>query len=214
MASKQVLLISFSGFEEVENVSKESEAGAAISFSNRHEKHKLGRWRWYLASYQASLNSVKRFQRWKWKSLILWEDGAEILFFYLTKTKTLVDDVKIMLPVKLRSIPFGGFKEEIENASANDRLAVAAILSFRSARNTHTGWRKSKSCFLSCFVEFPSAVSEKSKMSQPIGRGCYLSFPIGQKTPQTSSRLLRTGLLSGCVKFCSEEKSNMSQPIR
>ena len=38
-----------------------------------------------------------------------------------------------------------------------------------------------RSCFLSSFVEFCSAVStEKSKMSQAIrGQGCHLVFPIG-----------------------------------
>ena len=40
-----------------------------------------------------------------------------------------------------------------------------------------------RSCFLSSFVEFRSAVSqEKSKMSQPIrGQGGHLVFPIGPK---------------------------------
>ena len=40
-----------------------------------------------------------------------------------------------------------------------------------------------RSCFLSRFVEFHSAVSEeKSKMSQPIrGQGGYFVFPIGPK---------------------------------
>ena len=40
-----------------------------------------------------------------------------------------------------------------------------------------------RSCFLSSFVEFHSAVSEeKSKMSQPIrGQGGHLVFPIGPK---------------------------------
>ena len=40
-----------------------------------------------------------------------------------------------------------------------------------------------RSCFLSTFVEFRSAVSEEeSKMSQPIrGQGGHLAFPFGQK---------------------------------
>ena len=40
-----------------------------------------------------------------------------------------------------------------------------------------------RSCFLSSFVEFRSAVSEKkSKMSQPIrGQGGHLDFTIGSK---------------------------------
>ena len=40
-----------------------SEAGAAILFSDRHEKHKLGKWRWDLASSQVPYNSVQLFLR-------------------------------------------------------------------------------------------------------------------------------------------------------
>ena len=62
--------------------------------------------------------------------------------------------------------------------------ARAAILFFRSARKTQTWWRTLRSCFLSSFVEFRSAVlEEKSKMSQPIrGRGGHHVFPIGPKS--------------------------------
>ena len=60
--------IPFSGFrEEVENVSANQRLGRPSCFSDRPEKHKLGRWRWDLASCQVSLNSVQRFQRRSWK---------------------------------------------------------------------------------------------------------------------------------------------------
>ena len=61
--------------------------------------------------------------------------------------------------------------------------ARAAILFFRSAQKTQTWQRALRSCFLSSFVEFRSAVSEKkSKMSQPIrGQGGLVVFPIGLK---------------------------------
>ena len=56
--------ILFSGFrEEVENVSANQRPGRPFCFSDRLEKHKLGRGRWDLASCQVSLNSVQRFQR-------------------------------------------------------------------------------------------------------------------------------------------------------
>ena len=56
--------IPFSGFRgEVENVSANQRKGRPSCFSDRPEKHKLGRGRWDVASCQASLNSVKRFQR-------------------------------------------------------------------------------------------------------------------------------------------------------
>ena len=61
--------------------------------------------------------------------------------------------------------------------------ARAGILFFRSARKTQTWYRTLKSCFLSRFNEFRSAVSEKkSQQSQPIrGKDVHRSFPIDQK---------------------------------
>ena len=48
---------------------------------------------------------------------------------------------------------------------------------------TQTWKRTFRSNFLSSFVEFSSAVPEKSKMSQPIrGQGGHLVFLIGPKT--------------------------------
>ena len=72
-----------------------------------------------------------------------------------------------------------------------------------------------RSCFLSSFVEFHSAVSEeKLKMSQPIrGQGRHFVFPIGPK----NTNLVEDIEILLPVKFCSvvsEEKSKMSQPIR
>ena len=56
--------IPFSGFRgEVENVSANQRPGRPSCFSDRPEKHKLGRGRCDLAFCQVSLNSVQRFQR-------------------------------------------------------------------------------------------------------------------------------------------------------
>ena len=56
--------IPFSGSRgEVENVSANQRPGRPSYFSDRHEKHKLGRRHWDLASCQVSLNSVKWFLR-------------------------------------------------------------------------------------------------------------------------------------------------------
>ena len=74
--------IPFSGFRgEVENVSANQRPGRPSCFSDRPEKHKLGRGRWDLASCQVSLNSVQRFQRRSRKCLSQSEAGAAILFF-------------------------------------------------------------------------------------------------------------------------------------
>ena len=48
---------------EVENVSANQRPGRPSCFSDRPEKHKLGRGRWDLASCQLLLNSVQWFQR-------------------------------------------------------------------------------------------------------------------------------------------------------
>ena len=74
--------IPFSGFRgEVENVSANQRPGRPSCFSDRPEKHKLGRGRWDLASCQVSLNSVQWFQRRSRKCLSQSEDRAAILFF-------------------------------------------------------------------------------------------------------------------------------------
>ena len=56
--------IPFSGFRgEVENVSANQRPGRPSCFSDRPEKHKLGRGRWDLPSCKVSSKSVQRFQR-------------------------------------------------------------------------------------------------------------------------------------------------------
>ena len=71
---------------------------------------------------------------------------------------------------------------------------------FRLARKTQTWQRTLRSCFLSSFVEFRSAVSEeKSKMSQPIrGQGGHLVFPIGP----INTNLVEDVEILLPVKFC------------
>ena len=57
-------LIWFSSFRgEVENVSDNQRSGWPSWYSDRPEKHKLGRGRWDLASCQVSSNSIQQFQR-------------------------------------------------------------------------------------------------------------------------------------------------------
>ena len=73
--------IPFSGFrEEVENVSVNQRPGRPSCFSDRPEKHKLGRGRLEFASCQVTLNSVLRFQRRNRKCLSQSEARAAILF--------------------------------------------------------------------------------------------------------------------------------------
>ena len=77
-----------------------------------------------------------------------------------------------------RWIPFCCFREEVENVSANQRPGRPSWFSDRPDKHKISK-RRIKSCFLSSFVEFHSAVSEKSKMSQAVGgQGGHLAFPI------------------------------------
>ena len=104
--------ILFIGFrEEVENISANQRPGRQSCFSDRPEKHKLGRGHWDLASCQVSLNSVHWFQRRSWKCHSQSEAGAATLFFPIgPKNTNLVEDVEILHPVKFRWIPFSGFR--------------------------------------------------------------------------------------------------------
>ena len=129
--------IPFSGFrEEVENVSANQRPGRPSSFSNRPEKHKLGRGHWDLASCQVSLNSVQRFQRRSRKCLSQSEARAAILFYRSARKNTnLVEDIEILLPVKFHWIPFSGFRGEVKNVSANQRPGQQSCFSDRPEKH-------------------------------------------------------------------------------
>ena len=61
-----------------------------------------------------------------------------------------------------------------------------------------------KSCFLSSYIGFLSAVSEeKSKISQPIRPGSHIGFPIGLKENTNLGVGVRYCFQSSFVEFCS-----------
>ena len=82
--------IPFSRFRgEVKNVSTNQRPRRPSCFSDRPEKHKLGRRRWDLASCQVSLNYVQRFRKRSRKCLSQAEAMATVLFFRsVLKTQT------------------------------------------------------------------------------------------------------------------------------
>ena len=47
------------------------------------------------------------------------QPGQQFLFTHRPENTNLVEDVNILLPVKFHWIPFSGFREEVENVSAN-----------------------------------------------------------------------------------------------
>ena len=59
---------------------------------------------------------------------IMGHDGH--LFLPISPKNTdLVKDVEILIPVKFRRILFSGFREEVENVSANQRLGLPSCFS-------------------------------------------------------------------------------------
>ena len=113
-----------------------NQPGRPFLFSDRAEKHKLGRGHWDLASCQVSLNSIQRFQRRSRKCLSQSEARAAILFFLIgPKNTNLVEDVEILLPDKFCWIPFSGFRGEVENVSANQRPGRTSCFSDRPEKH-------------------------------------------------------------------------------
>ena len=113
--------ISFSGFRgEVENVSANQRPGWPSCFSDKPEKHTLGRGRQDFASCQVLLNSIERYRRRSRKCSSQSEVGAALLFFR-SALKNLVEGVEILLLAKFSWISFTGFGGEVENFSDNQR---------------------------------------------------------------------------------------------
>ena len=107
-------------------------------FTDRPEKHKLGRGPWDLASCQVLLNSVQRFQRRSKKSLSQSEARAAILFFFNRPEKHKLGrrcwDLA-SCQVWLVSVP--RFQMRSRKCLSQSE-ARATILFFRSARKTQT----------------------------------------------------------------------------
>ena len=108
--------------------------------------------------------------------------GGHLVFPIGPKNTKLVEDVEFLLPVKLRWIPFSGFRGEVENVSPNQRPGRPSCFFSIGPKNT-TLVEDVEILLPVKFFEFRSAFSEeKSKMSQPIrGQGGDLVFPIGPK---------------------------------
>ena len=106
-------------------------------FSNRPEKHKLGRGLWDLASYQVLLNSIQRFQRRSRKCLSQSEARAAILFFYLPEKHKLGRGLWDLASRQVSLNSVQRFQRRSRKCLSQSE-ARAAILFFRSARKTQT----------------------------------------------------------------------------
>ena len=177
--------IPFSGFrKEVENVSVNQWPGRPSCFSDRPEKHKLGRGHSDLASCQFSLNSVLRFQRRSRKCLSKSQARAAILFFLRSapKNTNFVEDIEILLPNKFRWNLFSGFRGEFENGSANQRPGRPSCFSNRPEKHKlgRRHWDLASSQVSLNSVLWFQRTSGKC-LSQSEARAAILFFPIGPK---------------------------------
>ena len=127
--------IPFSIFRgEVENVSTNQRQGQPSWFSDRPEKHKLGRGHWDVAFCQVSLNFIQRFQRRSEKCLSQSEAKAALLLFRSARKNTnLVEDVEILLPIKFRSFNSVPQFQRRSGKYLSQSEARAVIVFFRSA---------------------------------------------------------------------------------
>ena len=176
--------ILFSCFRgEVENVSANQRPGRPSCFSDRPKKHKLGRGLWDLASCQVSLNSVQRFQRRSRKCLSQSEARAAILFFRPAQNTNLVEDFDILLPVKFRRILYSGFRQEVENVSANQRPGRPSCFSDQLEKHKlgRGRWDLASSWVSLNSVQWFQRRSRKC-LSQSEARAAILFFRSAQKT--------------------------------
>ena len=100
--------------------------------------------------------------------------GGHFVFPIGPKNTNLVKDVEILLPVKFHWIPFIGFREEVENVSANQRPGRPSYFSDQPEKHKlgRARWD----------LTYCQVSEKKSKMSQPIRtQGGNLVFHSGQK---------------------------------
>ena len=131
--------IPFSGFSgEVENVSANQRPGRQSCFSDRPEKHKLGRGCWDLASCQVSLNSIQRFQRRSQKCLSQSEARVAILFFWSAQKHKLLN-------VFYKVCVFRADRKNKMAALASDWLRHFRLLHWNRLTEFNKTWQEARS---------------------------------------------------------------------
>ena len=130
--------IRFSGFRgEVENVSANQRPGRPSCFSDRPEKHKLGRGRLDLAFCQVSLNSVQWFKRRSRKCLSQSEARRPSCFSDRPEKHKLGRGRWDLASCQVSLNSVQRFQRRSRKCLSQSE-ARAAILFFRSARKTQT----------------------------------------------------------------------------
>ena len=177
--------IPFSGFRgKVENVSANQRPGRPSCFSDRPEKHKLGRGHWDLDS----LSSFVEFrlavsdERSKMSQPIRGQ-GGHLVFHIGPKNTNLVEGVEILLPVKFRWIPFSSFRGEVENVSANQRPGRPSCFSDRPEKyKLGRGRWDLASCQVSLNSVQRFQRRSRKCLSQSEARAAILFFRSARKT--------------------------------
>ena len=130
--------ILFSGFRgKVENVSANHRPGRPICFSDPPEKHKLGRGRWDLASYQDSSNSFHIFRGEVKNVLANQRPGWPFCFSDQHKNHKLGRGRWDLASYQVQLNSVQRFQRRSRKCLGQSE-ARAAILFFRSARKTQT----------------------------------------------------------------------------
>ena len=108
--------------------------------------------------------------------------GGHIVFSISPKNTNLVEDVKNLLPIKFRWIPFSGFRGEVENVSANQRPGLPSCFSDQPEKHKlGRGRWDLASCQVSVnSVQWFQRRSQKC-LSQSEARAAILFFPIDPK---------------------------------
>ena len=114
----------------------------------------LVKFRWIpVSGFRGEVENVSANQR---------PERPSCFFSIGTKNTNLVEDIEILLTVKFRWISWSISEEKSKMSQPNQRLGGHLVLQI--GRKTQFWKRTLRSYFLSSFVEFHSAVSEKSKM--------------------------------------------------
>ena len=167
---------------EVENVSANQRPGRPSCFSDRPEKHKLGRGRWDLFHvkfrwipfnvFRGEVENVSANQR----------PGRPSCFSDRPEKHKLGRGRWDLFHVKFRWIHFNVFRGEVENVSANQRPGRPSCFSDRPEKHKLCRRRWD---LASCRVSLNSVqlFQRRSRkcLSQSRGQGGHLVFPIGPK---------------------------------
>ena len=109
--------------------------------------------------------------------------GGHLVFPIGPKNTNLVEEIEILLPVKFPSIPFSGFRGEVENVSANQRPGRPSCFSDQPEKHKLCrGHCDLASCQVSLnSVQWFQRRSRKC-LSQSEARAAILFFRSAKKT--------------------------------